>query len=130
MATTPLEKWTVDYPFSLYLGWITVATIANITDVLYYFEWDGMGASPLTWAMIMMVVAAIVTFVVYAKRKDLVFSIPIIWALIGIAIKFKNNTQLNGSAWVIAILIAFSLFTFDLAKKVKAGSEITSARYV
>src|SRR5512141_1923730 len=37
------EKWCVDYPFSTYLGWISVATIANITDYLYFIGWDGFG---------------------------------------------------------------------------------------
>jgi hypothetical protein len=101
-----------------------VATIANVTDVLYFYHWDGSGVAPIIWASIMMVAAAIITFVVYTKRKDLVFLIPIIWALIGIAVKFKGNTQLSGSAWAIAILIVFSLIILDLAKKVKAGSEI------
>ena len=123
-SASPLEKWSVDYPFSLYLGWITVATIANITDVLYYYKWDGMGTSALTWAMIMLVVTACIVFAVHARRRDLVFPIPIIWAIIGIAVKFKENTQLSGSAWAIAGLILFSLFALDLGKKIGAGSEI------
>ncbi|MGA9399118.1 MAG: tryptophan-rich sensory protein [Anaerolineaceae bacterium] len=121
---TSIEKWAVDYPFSLYLGWITVATIANVTDVLYYYNWNGFGMDPMTWASLMMVIAAGIVFAVYARRKDLVFPIPIIWAIAGIAVKFKDNIQLSGSAWAIAGLIVFSMVALDLAKKLKAGSEI------
>jgi len=123
-AATSIEKWAVDYPFSLYLGWITVATIANVTDVLYYYNWNGFGVDPITWTLIMLVAAASIVFAVYARHKDLAFPIPIIWAIAGIAVKFKDNIQLSGSAWAIAGLIVFSMVALDLAKKLKAGSEI------
>src|SRR5512139_1073218 len=43
------ETWAVRVPFSIYLGWITVATVANITDVLYYVNWNAFGISPEIW---------------------------------------------------------------------------------
>jgi len=43
------ERWLVHIPFSIYLGWITVATIANVTSVLDYLNWSGWGIS-LGWA--------------------------------------------------------------------------------
>lgn len=123
-SATASEKWCVDYPFSLYLGWITVATIANVSDVLYYYNWNAFGVNPITWALIMLVVATVIVFAVYATRKDLVFSIPIIWAIVGIAIKFKGSPQFSGGAWAIAGVIVVSMISLDLAKKIKAGSEI------
>ena len=37
---SPAETWLVRVPFSIYLGWITVATIANITSLLYFWDWN------------------------------------------------------------------------------------------
>ena len=45
---TPAEKWTTHLTFSIYLGWITVATVANVTDVLDYLKWDRFGIAPET----------------------------------------------------------------------------------
>jgi hypothetical protein len=45
-SVSTVEKWMVNIPFSVYLGWITVATIANITDLLYYIGWNGWGLAP------------------------------------------------------------------------------------
>ncbi len=42
----PAMKWLVHVPFSIYLGWITVATIANITSWLYEVGWSGWGSLP------------------------------------------------------------------------------------
>ena len=56
---TRLEYWSVDVLFSAYLGWITVATVANITDWLYLVEWNGLGIPAQTWAVIMLAVASL-----------------------------------------------------------------------
>ena len=42
------QKWFVKLPISIYLGWISVATIANVSQVLFFFEWGGWGISPAT----------------------------------------------------------------------------------
>ena len=57
-SVSTAEKWCVDIPLSVYLGWISVATIANISDWLYFVHWNGFGIDPQTWAVIMLVVAS------------------------------------------------------------------------
>jgi len=119
-----IEKWVVDIPFKIYLGWICVATIANFTDVLSYYHWAGKGVEPITWAQIMLAVGMLLAIIFYLARKDLVVPSVFIWAYIGIGVKFKVIQQLSGSAWAMAILIAFMIFALDLGKKISAGSEI------
>ena len=51
------ERWLVQLPFSIYLGWVTVATIANVTAFLDSIDWNGFGLSPEIWTFIMLVVA-------------------------------------------------------------------------
>jgi hypothetical protein len=119
-----IEKWVVDIPFKIYLGWICVATIANFTDVLNYYHWDGSGVEPIIWAQIMLSVGMLLAIVFHLSRKDLVVPSVFIWAYIGIGVKFKDIQQLSGSAWAMAILIAFMIFAMDLSKKIRAGSEI------
>jgi benzodiazapine receptor len=74
-------------PFSLYLGWISVATIANVTDVLYYYQWGGWGINPMVWAMIMLIVGGVLAAVMTFSRRDIVYNLVFIWAYIGIAVK-------------------------------------------
>ena len=66
----------------------------------------------------------LLAIVIHLARKDLVVPAVFIWAYIGIGVKFKEIQQLSGSAWAMAILIAFMIFAMDLSKKIKAGSEI------
>jgi hypothetical protein len=51
------EKYLVHMPFSIYLGWISVATIANITALLVYWKWNAFGLSPQFWTVVVMAVA-------------------------------------------------------------------------
>ena len=105
------EKLFIHVPISVYIGWITVATIANITAVLVTIGWDGFGVSEEIWTMLIMIVAAIITILMLIKRKDCAYSAVIIWALIGIYLKriaydpiYGVQTQIAYTA-VIAIII-------------------------
>ncbi|MCL4507189.1 MAG: tryptophan-rich sensory protein, partial [Chloroflexi bacterium] len=77
-------KWLVQVPFSVYLGWITVATVANVTDLLYYLKWDGFGINPIAWGVIMLIVAAGIVAAVIVTRRDIAYTLVILWAYAGI----------------------------------------------
>ena len=87
VSVSRAERWSVDIPFSVYLGWITVATVANITDWLYLVEWSGFGISAPVWAIIMIVVAAVVGLLMTLTRKDAAYVFVLVWSFIGIAVK-------------------------------------------
>jgi translocator protein len=89
-------------PFSLYLGWITVATIANATYVLYDLRWNGFGISGATWAIVLIVVAALLTTVMVLTRRDLAYMLVVVWALAGIAVKQASTSSVSTTAWVLA----------------------------
>jgi len=67
---TTAEKLCVHVPFSVYLGWITVATIANITAFLVSVEWNGFGIDELLWTIIIIAVGTLLTCLILALRKD------------------------------------------------------------
>ena len=78
-------------PFSVYLGWITVATIANITAYLVKVHWNGWGLSPTVWAWIMISVAIVLGLLMLIKKKNIFFALVIVWALTGIMIKHHKT---------------------------------------
>ena len=103
-------KIYIHLPFSVYLGWITVATIANITAFLVSVSWDAFGISPEIWTILVIIVAGIITGIMLLTRKDIAYSLVIIWALLGIAIKRINDYMnivlvVSITAIVIAVVI-------------------------
>jgi hypothetical protein len=103
------EKWAVHVPFSIYLGWITVATIANTTQLLYYLGWDGWGISAETWTVIMLAAGVVISALMSFTRADVAYSLVLVWAYIGIALKHADNALVSTTAYVTAALILLFL---------------------
>lgn len=96
------SKIFTQLPLSIYFGWITIATIANISIYLFSTQWDGfgLGYSALTWARIMIAVAVVITMLVVLLRNNLAYGLVVIWALYGIISKL-NSTDVNAYAVLI-----------------------------
>jgi hypothetical protein len=117
IQVAPLERWCVDIPFSVYLGWITVATIANITALLSYLHWDGWGISPEVWTLIMLTVGVCIASAVSLTRGDVAFMLVIIWAFVGIAIKHAGVPIVATGAWVTTVLVGLMLMVGTFATR-------------
>ena len=81
------EKVLVHIPFSIYLGWITVATVANTTAFLVDAGWGRFGLSEVFWTVAMLAIAAVITLLMLATRSDVGYSLVVLWAFIGIMIR-------------------------------------------
>jgi hypothetical protein len=110
------EKWSVDIPFSVYLGWVSVATIANITSYLYSINWDGFGIAPQVWAVIMLVVASVVALLMTLTRRDSAYAFVFVWSFIGIALKQAAEPLVANSAWVAAV-VALGLAVYSIVQR-------------
>jgi len=122
------ETWFFKVPFSVYFGWITVATIANVTAVLVNDGWDGFGLPGSLWTVIMIAVAAIITLMVTVIRRDLAYPLVIIWAFTGIIIKHTTvfNMQYSGVVWTAGICIAVVVLGMAVAiwkRRKKSGAD-------
>lgn len=103
------QKWLVHTPFSIYLGWISVATIVNIASALYISSWDGWGISAAGWTAIMLIVGAIIGAIVAIQRADIAFTLVFIWAYVAIAIRQLDDPAIWITAVVAAIILAVLL---------------------
>ncbi len=103
------ERWFVRLPFSLYLGWITVATVANVTSLLDYLKWNGFGIAPETWMWIVLGAVLLIAALMNFTRRDVVYTLVILWALVGIALKFSTVALVATPTWVAAGLVALTL---------------------
>lgn len=104
----PKENLLANVPLIIYFGWITVATVANITTLLVFWGWRGWGVSPATWATIMMAVATAAGVFMALRYQRPAYTLVICWALWGIyrARKAENEVFLSEAA---LFLLAFGL---------------------
>jgi benzodiazapine receptor len=99
-----LEKLLYEFPFSLYLGWVSVATIVNVSVVLSYIGWDGFGINPAIWSVILISVATSLGLYFLKFRNDITFALVIVWAVTGIGLRFVNNEQIIFGAAVVSVI--------------------------
>ena len=105
------ERLCVHLPFSVYIGWITVATFANIAAAAVYVKSSDFGLSNGTWAIVALVVVLVIALIVIFARRDIAYSLVIVWALAGIAVKQSTNQNIvtTAEAGIIVILVALTL---------------------
>lgn len=103
------EKWFVQIPLSIYLAWISVATIVNVALTLYSLGWNGWGISPQVWTAIALIAGGAIAATVSIQRTDIAFVLVFVWALIAIAVRQANVALIALSAGGLAIALIVCL---------------------
>ncbi len=98
------EKYLVHLPFSVYLGWITIATIANVSALLVSIQWDALGLDPQFWTVAVVTVGIAIALAMAIRRQDIYFCLVIVWALLGILMKRLGDPVTPDQAVVAATI--------------------------
>ncbi len=102
-------------PFSIYMGWISVALMANISYVLTYYQWDGFGIADVWWANLLLLVATCLAIYIRYVEIDVLFPIVIIWAFIGIAV--KNGVDAGSLFYMPLLYSAILVISIFIGKR-------------
>lgn len=107
------EMWFVKLPFSLNLGWVSVATLINIAVALEKNEWSGWGLSDTIWAIIILFIGTVLAILVSFPSRDSIYPLVFVWAYVAIAIEHPNNENVRLAAWILsAIILVYALWLF------------------
>ena len=115
---SPAEKYLVHLPFSVYLGWITIATIANVTALLVDINWNTFGLGEQFWAVAVIIVGIAIGLSVLFTRKDIYYCMVVDWALLGILIKRLQVTTTPDQAVVVISIVGLALVTAGIAVQI------------
>ena len=103
------ERFAVHLPFSVYLGWITIASIADVAVTLTAYNWGGFGVSPEIWAIIVVAVALVITMLMLGIRKDIAYALVVIWALVGIGVNHSGNQTVVLLTEISSIIVGIAV---------------------
>jgi hypothetical protein len=109
--TTRAERYFAHLPFSVYLGWITIATIANVTALLVNTNWNTWGLGEQFWAVAVIIVGIAIALSMLFTRKDIYYSLVVAWALLGILLKRLSVTTVPDQSVVIVTIVGLVLIT-------------------
>lgn len=116
------RRWFAQFPFSIYLAWISVATIVNIASALYISGWDGWGINDTGWTAIMLLIGTVIAAIVAIQRGDIAFTLVYVWAYIAIALRHFANPVI----WITALVSAIALLALIIFKKIANPRQITT----
>jgi hypothetical protein len=109
-----LERWLVDIPLSVYLGWISVATIVNVASALDDRGWNGGSLGAVGWTVIMLLVGAAIATVIALQWRDPAFVGVIVWAYVAIAVRQTENRAIAVTAIGLAIALGLLMLWSQL----------------
>ena len=108
------QRFILQTPFIVYLGWISVATIANTTALLVAYKWTALNIAPVYWSASMILIALLLAVLMLKKFKAVPFALVVAWALWGIyhAQGLAAPIIATLTSGGLGLLIVASLFTF------------------
>ena len=109
-----ISFWYVEFPLSIFFGWITIALVVATSQNLVYFKWDAFGLPDEVWACLMITVAAIIGFIIFKNYKSYVYSFVLIWALLGIIINnYPQNPIILCVAPILILVLLYQVLLKD-----------------
>lgn len=115
-----VDRILIHLPFTIYLSWICVATIANSSTALISEGWQGGFLSEQTWTVILMSIATLLAAVITFRFTKPAFAAVVLWALLGIFIRWKESSYelLTTSALILIVMLSLVML-YTLLKKTK-----------
>ena len=110
-ASTKSEKYLVHLPFSVYLGWITIATIANVTALLVDINWNTFGLGEQFWTVAVIVVGIAIALSVLFTRRDIFYCLVVDWALLGILLKRLTVETVPDQSVIVITIVGLVLIS-------------------
>ncbi|PSL42493.1 hypothetical protein CLV51_11221 [Chitinophaga niastensis] len=118
IATTPAtlpEKIFINFPFSLYLGWISITTIANIATLLVYAGWKASIHTQIIYTILMVGISTLLSVGMILLRNNITFALVSVWAFYGILIKRKAADVLEENAIIHSCIIAIGVIAVTIS---------------
>lgn len=109
------EKILLKLPFSVYFGWLTVATIANATVLLVSWNWNGFGIAASVWMTIILIVGIIIGAATTIINTDVAYGLVFVWAYSGILYKHVSKAGFGFEYPVVVYTVIACIVAMVLA---------------
>ncbi len=111
------RSWWLSVPFSLFLGWISVATIANISIWCVYMGWRGGPLPETTVAIIVLGIATLLAVCISIIYRDWVYPVVIAWATVAISVAYRAEVSIVSNAALAAAVISLGIAVVNMFRR-------------
>jgi hypothetical protein len=114
------RRFFLTAPLRVYLGWISVATIANATALLVKAGWNGFGLDPRIWTVVVIGAGLLVALDFALGKREIAAPLVIVWAYLGIVIKrVEVDAAYSAPVWIAAALAIFGILAAIIVPRLK-----------
>ncbi len=114
-----LDTIVTDGTVGLYLGWVTIATAANIAAVLAASGWDGWGIPPETWGVLVVALAGLVGIALAVwDHGRIAPTLSLGWGLAWIAVARLTDAPASTVVGITAIIAVIAIVLVTVAVRV------------
>ena len=117
LRETNLKRWDyllIRMPFSIYFGWLTVATIANVTVFLVSLGWVGFGIPAEVCTSAVLLTGAAIGLLAMLKNRDIAYILVMVWAYFGILYRHQSADGFAGQYSMVITTVVISIGLFIL----------------
>lgn len=121
-AGAKINYWLEHFVFSIYFAWVTLATVLNVASALSFYEWNGFGIPEVTWTIVMIVIAAVITGYTSRRYRDVAYAGVVVWAFVALAIKhWGAGTQVLSYVGGAVALLFIALMLWNARERLSAA---------
>ena len=114
------DIWFVKAPFSIYFGWVSIATVLNITIYLISLGITVSASSSIIIGSVLLVIVTVIALIIREKFNIALYPLTIAWAVTAIAVKQSGKTAIVLTCAFCVMALIFSALTFVLREPKKA----------
>ncbi len=126
-ALSTTHRYFFQVPFSLYFGWITVATIVNVAAFLTSLNLPSLESSAELLSMIMLILGAILGLVILFSKKDYIYTFVLVWAYVAIWVEQFDNPMVMNTAKFAAIAMLAAIAIQFMTDRIKVAQYRSTA---
>ena len=108
-----INYWIESFVFSIYYGWITLATVLNIAAALKFYDWDGWGIPELYWSLIILSITVLIITKLFRSYHDSAFMTVGVWAFFALALRHWESLPILAYFSLGIIMIFLILLIFN-----------------
>jgi translocator protein len=117
------DWWIVRWTFSLYLGWIVVAMVVNVSAALVGWGWNSGWLGAQGWAFVMIAVASGIGLAFLWLARDTTIPLVLVWALVGIAVAQWGDA----TAWIALLFTGLLMYAVFARRRIRwDGASVAS----
>jgi hypothetical protein len=105
MVIHDLPLGVIKAAFGIYLGWICIAIIANVTALLVHYNWNAFGISEVTWTIIMITAGVLIVSLALLRLQNPFIGLSVIWAFLGIYLKRQDDYRTIAVSAIVALAV-------------------------